>query len=209
MSKELSVMLGDLEEQGVINEVHRLLQEGVPALQIFDELKKGMEIVGQQYENKEYFLSELIMAADILKSATQPLEKQLQENSSEPIATLVLGTVLGDVHDIGKNIVALVFKSNGFKVIDLGVDVPIEKFVEAVKEHQPEFVGLSCLLTTAFENMKGTIVALEKAGLREGRHILIGGGPVSKTVSDFVGADAFSTDAYEAFGMAKKMLEVN
>lgn len=202
-------MMGDLEEQNVVNEVNRLVSEGVSAFEIFDELKKGMELVGQQYENKEYFLSELIMAADILKTVTQPLEEQLQRNSPIPIATIVLGTVLGDVHDIGKNIVSIVFKSNGFKVHDLGVDVPIEKFVAAVKEYQPEFVGLSCLLTTAFENMKATVEAIEKEGLRKGRNILIGGGPVSKTVCDYVNADAFSTDAYEAIGIAKKMLEVS
>lgn len=208
MSEQLSQLLSDLEERKVIDEVNRKVESGVDAFEIFDELKKGMEIVGQRYEAKEYFLSELIMAADILKSAAEPLEEKLKTRDSKPVATMVLGTVLEDVHDIGKNIVAIVFRSNGFNVIDLGEDVPIADFVEAVKEHKPEFVGLSCLLTTAFNNMKATIEAIEKEGLREGRKILVGGGPVTKSVADYVGADDFSTDAYEAVGMAKKMLEV-
>ena len=208
MSEQLSQLLSDLEEQKVIDEVNRRVESGIDAFEIFDELKEGMEIVGQRYEAKEYFLSELIMAADILKSAAEPLEEKLKTRDSKPVATMVLGTVLEDVHDIGKNIVSIVFKSNGFKVIDLGEDVPIADFVEAVKEHKPEFVGLSCLLTTTFDNMKATIEAIEKEGLREGRKILIGGGPVTSGVADYVGADGFSTDAYEAVGIAKKMLEV-
>ena len=120
------------------------------------------------------------------------------------IGTFVLGTIYGDIHDIGKNIVATVLKCNGFNVIDLGVDVPIEKFIEAIKEYKPSIVGFSCLLTTAFDNIKTAIAALEEAGLRNGVKILIGGGPVDQSVCDYVKADAVCRSAQEAIVVAKK-----
>lgn len=206
MSNTLAENLADLKEDEVIDQVKRLLSDNESADAIFKELQSGMGIVGEKFQKGEYFLSELIMSAEILKSAIRELEDKLGSSSDEKLGTMVLGTVLGDIHDIGKDIVALIFMSNGFKVIDLGVDVPIERFVEAVREHNPEIVGLSCLLTTSFDNMKATIRALEESGLRDKIKILIGGGPVDQTTCNYVGADTLCRDVQEGLEIAKQIV---
>lgn len=208
MSSSLSVLMGDLMEAQVFDEVKRQLNEGIPPEEIFAELQKGMEIIGDRYQAQEYYLSELIMAADIFKNGTALLQEKFQSDEKDKIATMVLGTVAGDIHDIGKDIVSLIFSSNGFKVIDLGVDVPIERFVDAVKEHKPQLVGLSCLLTTSFDNMKATVAALEDAGLRNGVKVLVGGGPLDEATCEYVKADALCKDAPGGVDIAKKLLGV-
>lgn len=208
MGDTLAKLMGDLLEEEVYAEVKRQLEEGVPPEQVFGELQKGMEIIGECYQAQEYYLSELIMAADIFKKAAEPFQERLKGESRETLGTMVLGTVAGDIHDIGKNIVALVFSSNGFKVIDLGVDVPVQKFVDAVKEHKPQIVGLSCLLTTSFDSLKATVEALEQAGLRDGVKVLIGGGPVDESTCKYAKADAYCVDAPTGVEIAKKMLGV-
>lgn len=208
MSSSLNALMGDLMEAQVFDEVKRQLNEGIPPEEIFAELQKGMEIVGDRFQDKEYYLSELIMAADIFNNAAALLQEKFHSTEKDKTATMVLGTVAGDIHDIGKNIVSLIFSSNGFEVIDLGVDVPIQRFVEAVKEHKPQLVGLSCLLTTSFDNMKATIDALKDAGLRNGVKVLVGGGPLDQSTCDYVGADALCKDAPAGVDMAKKLLGV-
>lgn len=208
MGESLTTYMGDLMEDEVYSEVRRQLDEGVPPEKIFGELQKGMEIIGERYQAQEYYLSELIMAADIFKKAAEPLQEKLKGSTRETVGTMVLGTVAGDIHDIGKNIVALVFSSNGFNVIDLGVDVPVQKFVDAVKEHKPQIVGLSCLLTTSFDSLRATVEALEQNGLRDGVHVLIGGGPVDEATCKYVRADAYCVDAPAGVDIAKKMLGV-
>lgn len=208
MGESLATFMGDLMEEEVYAEVKKQLEEGVPPEQIFGALQKGMEIIGERYQAQEYYLSELIMAADIFKKAVEPLQEKLKGRTEEALGTMVLGTVAGDIHDIGKNIVALVFTSNGFNVIDLGVDVPVQKFVEAVREHRPQLVGLSCLLTTSFESLKATVEALEQAGLREGVKVLVGGGPVDEATCRYARADAYCVDAPAGVEIAKKMLGV-
>ncbi len=208
MGANLSEMLADLQENQVIEAVKERLAKGEPAIGIIDELQHGMELVGTRYQAQEYYLSELIMSADIFKSATGLLGDAFKA-SGEKIGKIVLGTVFEDIHDIGKDIVSIILSCNGIDVIDLGVNVPIERFVEAVRQHKPDFVGLSCLLTTAYDNMKATVEALDAAGLHEGRKILIGGGPVDETTRAYVKADAFCKNAQEAADMAKKMLGVN
>lgn len=208
MSSSLSVLMGDLMENQVFDEVKRQLNEGIPPEEIFAELQKGMEIIGDRYQAQEYYLSELIMAADIFNNAAALLQEKFQSDEKDKIATMVLGTVAGDIHDIGKNIVSLIFNSNGFKVIDLGVDVPVQRFVEAVKEYKPQLVGLSCLLTTSFDNMKATVDALEDVGLRNGVKVLVGGGPLDQATCDYVGADALCKDAPVGVAVAKKLLGV-
>ncbi len=208
MGASLTTYMGDLLEEEVYAEVKRQLDEGVPPEKIFEELQKGMEIIGERYQAQEYYLSELIMAADIFKKAAEPLQERLKGSTGETLGTMVLGTVAGDIHDIGKNIVGLVFSSNGFNVIDLGVDVPVQKFVEAVKEHKPQIVGLSCLLTTSFDSLKATVEALEQAGLRDGVKVLIGGGPVDESTCRYARADAYCVDAPAGVDVAKKMLGV-
>jgi dimethylamine corrinoid protein len=208
MGEHLSGMLADLQEEQVLETVKERLAKGEPPIQIIEELQQGMELVGKRYQAQEYFLSELIMSADIFKAATALLGDAFK-STGEKIGKIVLGTVYEDIHDIGKDIVGILMSCNGIEVVDLGVSVPIESFVEAVRQHQPEFVGLSCLLTTAYDNMKATVAALDAAGLHEGRKILIGGGPVDETTREYVKADAICKNAQEAVDLVKKILGVN
>jgi len=209
MYEEISKALAELEEDLLLDGVKNLYEKGVPVFDILAALQKGMEEVGKKFEAKDYFLSELIMSADVFKEATGLLGDAFANNDSETLGTVVMGTVKEDIHDIGKDIVVTILKCNGFNVIDLGVDVPYEKFVEAIKEHNPQIIGLSCLLTSAFDNMKGTIVAIEEAGLREGRTILIGGGPTDEKVKDYVRADGVCKNAQEAVETCKKIVGGN
>lgn len=209
MHDELTNALAQLDEDTLLNEVKELFGQGIPALEILAALQKGMEEVGHKFEAKEYFLSELIMSADIFKEATNLLGDAFSADNSGKLGTVVIGTVQEDIHDIGKDIVVTILRCNGFNVIDLGVDVPHEKFVEAVKEYNPQIVGMSCLLTSAFDNMRDAITAIETAGLREGRTILIGGGPTDDKVKDYVKADRVCKNAQEAVEACKTALGVN
>lgn len=209
MYEEISKALAELEEDALLDGVKNLYEQGVPVFDILAALQKGMEEVGRKFEEKDYFLSELIMSADVFKEATGLLGDAFANTASETLGTVVMGTVKEDIHDIGKDIVVTILKCNGFKVVDLGVDVPYETFVEAIKEHNPQIVGLSCLLTSAFDNMKGTIAAIEEAGLREGRTILIGGGPTDEKVKEFVRADGVCRNAQEAVETCKTIVGGN
>ncbi len=200
--------LGDLEEAAVLEQVQRELADGVPALTVLEELQQGMVLVGERFECDEYFLSELIFAADIFKQANSYLAIDLEQRAGRMIGAMVLGTVKNDIHDFGKDIVGMVLRSNGIEVVDLGVNVGYERFVEAVEEHKPGLVGISCLLTTVYEDMKATIDALKAAGLRDQVKILIGGGPTDQVVADYVGADACCRNAQEAVDAAKRLLGV-
>ncbi len=208
MQNSLSASLADLQEDVVVEQVRRMLEEGFSAESILSELQQGMTVVGERFQRQEYYLPELIIAADIFTDAAALLKGRIT-GSMEKIATMVLGTVAGDIHDIGKNIVALIFGSNGFEVIDLGVDVPPEKFVEAVKEYRPRLLGLSCLLTTSFNSMRDTVEALKKAGLRDEVKVLVGGGPVDQGTADFCGADAYCVDAPTGVRIARELLGVS
>lgn len=209
MYDELAKALADLEDEVVLDGVKKLFDKGTPALEILGALQKGMEEVGRRFEVQEYFLSELIMSADIFKEATAILGGAFTEDSSKTWGTVVIGTVKEDIHDIGKDIVVTILRCNGFRVIDLGVDVPHENFVSAIKEHNPQIVGMSCLLTSAFDNMKEAIAAIEAAGLREGRTILIGGGPTDEKVCQYVKADCVCKNAQGAVEACKKAVGVN
>jgi methanogenic corrinoid protein MtbC1 len=209
MYEEISKALTELEEDRLLDGVKNLYEKGVPVFDILAALQKGMEDVGKKYEAKEYFLSELIMSADIFKEATGLLGDAFANNASETLGTVVIGTAKEDIHDIGKDIVVTLLRCNGFNVIDLGVDVSVEKFIEAIKEHSPQIIGISCLLTTAFDNMKAIIAAIEANGLREGRKILVGGGPTDDKVSEYVKADQSCKNAQEAVDTCKKIVGVN
>lgn len=207
-TSNLAQALGDLDEAAVVREVENGLAAGTAPLEILDQLQAGMAIVGQRFENDEYFLSELIFAADIFKKANAPLAESLKGQARHTVGTMVLGTVKNDIHDFGKDIVATVMSSNGIKIIDLGVNVDYERFVEAIKEHKPDFVGLSCLLTTVFDDMKATVDTIAQAGLRDQVKVLVGGGPVDQSVADYVGADMYCSNAQEAVDAAKTLLGV-
>jgi len=204
----LAQALGDLDEATTVALVDTKLTSGETPLSILEELQAGMSIVGERFEEGEYYLSELIYAADIFKNASAPLQEGLKAETQATHGTLVLGTVKNDIHDFGKDIVATVMSSNDIRVIDLGTNVEPQAFVQAVKEHQPELVGLSCLLTTAFDEMKETIKTLEAAGLRDQVTILIGGGPVDQATCDYVGADIYCKTAQDGVAAAKNVLGV-
>ena len=205
----LAQAMGELEEDKAVVLVQDKLAKGEPALTILEELQAGMSIVGERFESGEYYLSELIYAADIFKKAGAPLQEALAGETQATCGTLVLGTVKNDIHDFGKDIVATVMTSNGIRVVDLGANVEHQAFVEAIREHKPELVGLSCLLTTVFDDMKQTIAAIGEAGLRDEVTILIGGGPVDRATADFVGADVYCKTAQDGVTAAKRVLGVS
>lgn len=195
-----------------IDNIQRLCEEalkaGIPAYEIvMNGMSKGMEIVGEKYERNEYFLAELIMAGEVMKEGMKVLEPHLKGGEVKKIGKVVIGTVRGDLHDIGKNIVATLLSAAGFEVIDLGVDVPPEKFVEAVKEYKPDIVGMSALLTTTMIEMENVIKALKEAGLRDKVKIIIGGAPVTKEFAERIGADAAARDAVEGVNICKSWME--
>lgn len=202
MSSVLSTAMADLDEDVVLAEIDRLQGSGTPPLEIIAALQEGMAIVGQRFEEKDYFLSELIMSAEIFNEAGKKLGNDATD-AAGTLGTLVLGTVYQDVHDIGKNIVRSVLASHGIRVIDLGVDVPAARFLEAIREHKPLAVGISCLLTTCFGNVKACIEAIDAAGLRDGLKILVGGGPMDEAAGRYVGADLVCKDAMTAVGYFK------
>ena len=205
----LAQAVGDLEEDKAAVLVQDKLAKGEPALSILEELQAGMTIVGQRFEEGEYYLSELIYAADIFKKAGAPLQDELAHTAQTTCGTLVLGTVKNDIHDFGKDIVATVMSSNGLKVIDLGVNVEPEAFVQAIKESGATLVGMSCLLTTVFDDMKAAIQTIKDAGLRDQVTILIGGGPVDEATKAYVGADYYCKTAQDGVAVAKRVLGVS
>ncbi|MCR4437263.1 MAG: cobalamin-dependent protein [Clostridiales bacterium] len=208
MSNKLVEAMADLNEDAVLEEVKALKAKNVPALDIIASLQEGMGIVGKRFEEKEYFLSELIMSAEIFNEASQLLGGMGGAGTASKYGTFVMGTIYDDIHDIGKNIVTTVMSSNGFNVIDLGVDVPTAKYVEAIRQYKPKVIGISCLLTTAFDNIKECIQTLEKEGLRKDVKVLIGGGPVDEATCKYVGADHVCRNAQETVEYSKKYMGV-
>lgn len=198
MSGELSMALVELERDRVAEEVKSRAETGESPIQILEECRRGMTIVGDRFQKGEYFLAELMLSAEIFKGAMAILEPYLASASeSEPLGKVVLATLQGDIHDLGKNILAIMLKAQGFEVHDLGVDVAPGLVVEKVRETRPDFVGFSVLITTAFESMKQAAEMLHEAGLRERFKLMIGGGVTTSVVKDHVGADFQTTDATE------------
>jgi methanogenic corrinoid protein MtbC1 len=191
-----------MREDDVLAAVRAANAAGTPPADSIAALQAGMKTIGDKYEAEEYYLSELIMAAEIFKDALAELGLDKSAADTGTRGTVVLGTVKTDIHDIGKNIVAGVLSANGFKVVDLGVDVPAQAYLDAVREHDATIVGLSCLLTTAFPAMQETIAAFAAAGLRDKVSIIIGGGPVTAQLAAQLGADGAGTSAQEAVNLA-------
>ncbi|HOB37040.1 MAG TPA: corrinoid protein [Candidatus Avimonas sp.] len=198
-------------QQGKAKDVVALVQEaldsGATAQQILDEgLLKGMSILGVKFKNNEVFVPEVLIAARALNRGTELLKPRLVEEGVEPIGRVVIGTVKGDLHDIGKNLVKMMLEGAGFAVIDLGVDVSEEKFIEAVKEHKPQILALSALLTTTMNNQQTVIEALKAADLRNKVKVMVGGAPVTQSFCDLIGADAYAPDAASAAEVAKSFV---
>ncbi|MCX7912875.1 MAG: cobalamin-dependent protein [Dehalococcoidales bacterium] len=208
MSQDYINLLADLKEQEVIELTKKRLAAKEDPMKILEDSRKGMEIVGQRFAKGEYFLPELVYSGEILKQITDLVKPHLSQSSVKVkrLGKVVLGTVAGDIHDIGLNIVDFMLDVNGFEVTNLGVDVPKEKFVEAVKQTGAPIVGLSGFLTPAFDAMKETVEALEKAGLRSKVKIMIGGGQIDEEVRKYTKADAYGKDAMAAVTLAKKWI---
>ncbi|HDI07529.1 MAG TPA: dimethylamine corrinoid protein 3 [Candidatus Bathyarchaeota archaeon] len=182
-----------------------------PVKAIEEGLAAGIREVGEKFGRKEIFLPELIMAAETMNSGLKVLEPEIKKRKTErkSMGKVLIGTVAGDIHDIGKTIVAAMLTANGFEVIDLGVDVPTETFVEKVKEHQPQILALSALLTTSMPMQKEVIEALEKAGLRDKVKVIIGGAPTSREWAKEIGAEGYGANAAEAVEIAKKLAQAS
>jgi 5-methyltetrahydrofolate--homocysteine methyltransferase len=166
----------------------------------------AMDEVGKRFECNEYFVPELLIAARAMKTSLELITPLLAEAGAEPVGRVVIGTVQGDLHDIGKNLVASMLEGGGFQVVDLGVDVPPERFVEAAKEKDGTIVALSALLTTTMTMMKNVIQALDKAGIRQKTKVMIGGAPITQQYADEIGADGYSDNASAAVAMARKLV---
>lgn len=189
---------------GVIELVEEALAADLSVQTILkDGLSRGMDIVGKRFEANEYFIPDMLAAAEAVAAAMDVLEPHLVKAGLEPKGQFVIATVLGDQHDIGKNIVAVLLKGAGFQVIDLGTDVSADKIVEAVSKNNAQQVGLSALLTTTMPEMKAAIDALEKSGLRSRVKVLVGGAPTSREFAKEIGADAHCKDAFEAIAVAE------
>lgn len=208
MSSEENIVdaIVNLDEATALELVKKLIKSGKDPVQILEECRKGMSIVGEKFEVGEFFLSEMIMAAEIFNQVMDQIRPHLKKASSEKVGRIVIGTVEGDVHDIGKNIVVALLEAEGFEVIDLGVDVSPDRFVEAIKEYKPDIVGMSSLLTVALESTKRTVEAIEKAGLRDKVKIIIGGGRIDPHASEYIKPDAFTDNAAYGLKLCKKLM---
>jgi methanogenic corrinoid protein MtbC1 len=210
MSGDLVNLLADLKEQEVIEIVKKRLESAEGAMTILNDARQGMEIVGKRFANDEYFIPELVYSGEILKAVTEMVKPKLTKAAeTKRLGKVVFGTVAGDIHDIGKDIVVFMLDVNGFEVYDLGVDVPVQKFVEKIKETSAPIVGLSGFLTLAFDSMQQTIEVIEAAGLRDKVKVMIGGGQIDETIKKYTGADAYGLDAMAAVTLAKEWIEGN
>lgn len=177
-----------------------------PETLLFDALIPSLEEVGARFERGDFFVPEMLIAGRAMSGALDVLRPLLAETGAETVGTFLMGTVKGDVHDIGKNLVNIMLEGAGFHVIDLGVQVPPEKFVEAITEHKPDIVGMSAFLTTTMPMFKANINALEKAGMRDKVIVMVGGAPVTQEYADAVGADAYAPDASATVKKAKDLI---
>ena len=192
--------------------VKALVEEGLetdldPSAMLYDALIPSLEEVGARFERGDYFVPEMLIAARAMQGALDILRPLLAETGVEQVGTFLMGTVKGDVHDIGKNLCNIMLEGAGFTVFELGVYVPPEKFVEQIVEHKPDVVGFSAFLTTTMPMFKANINALEKAGIRDQVAVMVGGAPVTQEYADAVGADGYAADASTAVRLAKDLIE--
>lgn len=206
MAGSLADALAGLDEKSALALVEEKLKAGIDPLLILDEARQGMEVVGSKFEKGDYFLGELVYSGEILKQISKLVKPHLLADSGkEPQGVIVIGSVSGDLHDIGKNIVTFLLEANGFKVYDLGVDVPPEKFVEKIRETGAKIVGLSGLLTAAIDSMKNTVEAIRNEQSVDVK-IMIGGAPTDEEAKRYTGADAWGRDALDGVSLAKKWI---
>jgi len=200
-----AILIGDAS--AAVSAARKALDAGVEPVDLIGQgISPAMGEVGRLFEEGEYFVPELLIAARATKEIFQILRPLLAQAGTEPIGRVVLGTVQGDLHDIGKNLVAAMLEGGGFEVTDLGVDVPPEKFIAAVKDKHAQMVGLSALLTTTLPAMKTTIEAFRTAGIRENVKVMVGGAPVTKNYADSIGADGYGENAAASVDLARRLV---
>ncbi len=208
VSEEFIKSILELDERKALEIARRRLEAGEDPLKILGDLTIAADKIGEKYEKGEFFIADLVMAGEIMKGISELVRPKLKELGKvrEVVGKLVIGTVQGDIHDIGKNIAVTMAEAAGFEVIDLGVDVPPEKFVEAIKQYNPNIVGMSCLITVGLESMKKTVDAIKEAGLRDRVKIIIGGGRVDEYAKEYAGADAWTNSAAEGVRIMLKWI---
>ncbi|MHA1578731.1 MAG: cobalamin B12-binding domain-containing protein [Candidatus Freyarchaeota archaeon] len=210
--EELLKRMADAVVNLNVEETRKLAEEavglGIPPLEAITEgLAKGLRKVGELFEKKEYFLADMIMAAEAFKEGMSVLTPHIKKEEAKKKGVIVIGTVKDDVHDLGKNVVSTLLASQGYDVYDLGIDVPSEEFVKKAKEVDADIVGLSALLTTTMEHVPEVIEALKEAGLRDKVKIIVGGRPLTPEFAEEVGADAYCEDAIKALEVVENLLE--
>ena len=209
---QLIEWLADMNEDDALPLARRmLLEDQANPMRVLELCRAAMDIVGRRFEEGEYFLPELVLAGEMLDTIgaiAKPLIKAAGGGAAQTHGKVLIGTVHGDLHDIGKNIVTFMLDINGFEVKDIGIDVPVQKFIDEIKAFQPTVVGLSGFLTLAFDAMKETIAAFESAGMRQDFKVMIGGGQIDETVRAYTGADAFGVNAVEAVTLCRRWMGV-
>ncbi len=209
LMNQLAEALYNGEAEKVAELTRKALEQGFSPEEILNKgLIAGMDRVGKDFRDGVLFVPEVLIAAYAMKAGMQVLRPLLAESAISGLGTFVIGTVKGDLHDIGKNLVAMMMEGAGFKVVDLGVDTPPEKFIEAIKNHNPQILGMSALLTTTMVEMKRVIEALREAGLREKVKVMVGGAPVTQEYADEIGADGYAPNASLAVEKAKELLGI-
>ena len=205
MDRDLVALISELKKKEAIEVTERRLKAGEDPLKILDDGRKAMQIVGARFSEGTYFIPDLVYSGKILGEIAEIIKPVLSQSpESKKLAKIVIGTVAGDLHDLGKDLVTFMLDINGFEVYDLGIDVQPQTFVEKIKEVQPEVIGLSGFLTSVYQAMKDTVDAIAEAGLRDQVKIMIGGGVMDDEVKRFSGADAYGRDAMAAVNLARK-----
>ncbi|WP_041667236.1 corrinoid protein [Acetohalobium arabaticum] len=199
-----AVINGEIEKVGEL--AQELVDAGKEPSKIIKEgFVAGMDIVGERFKNQDMFVPEVLLSAKSMHAGMDIVKPLLSDADSSSEGTVVIGTVEGDLHDIGKNLVIMMIEGAGYEVIDLGIDLPAEEIVEAVKEHQPDVIGLSALLTTTMPAMENTVEALEEAGVKDDIKVIVGGAPVNQEFADEIGADGYAPDGSTATDLVREM----
>jgi len=206
MPEDFASLIAELKENETLAAVEVALEAGTRPLEIVEGLRRGMSVVGMRFENGEFYFSEMVMSAEIFVEAIALIGPHMEAGDIETKGQVIVGTVQGDIHDIGKNIVATMLRCNGFRVHDLGVDVSPDAFIAKAKETGAGLLGLSGLLTFAFDAMKATVDLVAESGLEDTVKVMIGGAQVNERVVDYTGADAFGEDASQAVKLANRFL---
>jgi len=207
--KQLVEAISEMREEEAFALAKAMLDRGEDPIRVLELCREAMDIVGKRFERQEYFLPELVLAGEMIENIgaiAKPLIQEKSGGEAKKLGRVLIGTVHGDLHDIGKNIVTFMLDINGFEVKDIGIDVPVAKFVEEIREFKPAVVGLSGFLTLAFDSMKETVQAIEAAGLRDRMKIMIGGGQVDEAVRNYTGADAYGSNAVAALTLCRQWI---